>query len=675
MRFTKILIANRGEIACRIARTARDLGLRTVAVFSDADADAPHVGTADEAVRIGPAPARDSYLNVDAILVAAKRSGADAVHPGYGFLSENAAFAKACEDAGLVFVGPTPAAIEAMGNKAKAKRSMTAAGITCVPGYGGDQADAILAVEARRIGFPLMIKAAAGGGGRGMRLVRGPGELTDALATARSEARNAFGSDELILERAIADARHIEIQIFADVHGNAIHLGERDCSIQRRHQKVIEEAPSPAVSPELRAKMGEAAIAAARAIRYRGAGTVEFLLDASENFYFLEMNTRLQVEHPVTEAITGLDLVAWQLRVAAGEVLPRQHEICFEGHAIEARLYAEDPYEGFLPRSGTILAWRPATAAGVRVDHGLRSGQPVSPFYDPLLAKVIGWGRTREEARRRLVAALEDTIVLGIDSNRMFLASVLAHPAFVAGAAATTFIDAHFRAGLAERPTPDDSMLALAAALLFEASATQQDTVLANWSSTGALAWPMRLSAGGAQFVIEVTPVGRGRFSIARGQRRIAIDIVDRGAGELRFAADGLQRRAHFAFAGDVLHLDVAGTIAAFRESALESGRTPDRRAGSQLLAPMNGAVVAVLAKAGDNVKKGQRIVIVEAMKMQHEIVAERDGIVARIHVKEGDQVTTRQLLGELQDSGIASEEPDAKRPAIPPVRLPSPDP
>ena len=396
MRFTKILIANRGEIACRIARTARDLGLRTVAVFSDADADAPHVGTADEAVRIGPAPARDSYLNVDAILVAAKRSGADAVHPGYGFLSENAAFAKACEDAGLVFVGPTPAAIEAMGNKAKAKRSMTAAGIACVPGYEGDQADAILAVEARRIGFPLMIKAAAGGGGRGMRLVRGPGELTDALATARSEARNAFGSDELILERAIADARHIEIQIFADVHGNAIHLGERDCSIQRRHQKVIEEAPSPAVSPELRAKMGEAAIAAARAIRYRGAGTVEFLLDASENFYFLEMNTRLQVEHPVTEAITGLDLVAWQLRVAAGEVLPRQHEICFEGHAIEARLYAEDPYEGFLPRSGTILAWRPATAAGVRVDHGLRSGQPVSPFYDPLLAKVIGRASCRE---------------------------------------------------------------------------------------------------------------------------------------------------------------------------------------------------------------------------------------------------------------------------------------
>src|SRR5256886_941782 len=374
MAFSKILIANRGEIACRIARTARDLGVRTVAVFSDADADALHVRAADEAVRIGPAPARESYLNIQAILAAAKHSGADAVHPGYGFLAENAEFAKACEDAGLVFIGPTPAAIQAMGNKAQAKRLMTAAGIPCVPGHEGDQSDAALAIEAHRIGFPLMIKAAAGGGGRGMRLVGEPGALTAALAGARSEARNAFGSDELILEQAIANARHIEIQIFVDAQGNVIHLGERDCSIQRRHQKVIEEAPSPAVSPELRGKIAEAAVAAARAIRYRGAGTVEFLLDASEKFYFLEMNTRLQVEHPVTEAITGLDLVAWQLRVAAGEALPPQDAIRFQGHAIEARLYAEDPYENFLPRSGTILDWRPASGAGVRIDHGIEAG-------------------------------------------------------------------------------------------------------------------------------------------------------------------------------------------------------------------------------------------------------------------------------------------------------------
>jgi geranyl-CoA carboxylase alpha subunit len=659
MSFTKILIANRGEIACRIARTARDLGLRTVAVFSDADADAPHVEAADEALRIGPAPARESYLNVQAILAAATRSGADAVHPGYGFLAENAEFAKACEDAGLVFIGPTPAAIRAMGNKAQSKRLMTEVGIPCVPGYAGDQSDATLAAQARRIGFPLMIKAAAGGGGRGMRLVGEPGALTPALAAARSEARNAFGSDELILEQALAGARHIEIQIFADAQGNVIHLGERDCSIQRRHQKVIEEAPSPAVSPELRGKTGEAAVAAARAIQYRGAGTVEFLLDAAGKFHFLEMNTRLQVEHPVTEAITGLDLVAWQLRVAAGESLPRQHEVRFEGHAIEARLYAEDPYEGFLPRSGTILAWRPATGAGVRVDHGVRSGYEVSPFYDPLLAKVIGWGRTREEARRRLLAALEDTIVLGIDSNRMFLASVLAHRVFVAGEATTEFIDRHLSANLAERPVPGNDMVALAAALLFEKTATQQDSMLANWSSTGALAWPLRVNSGGAQFAVEVVPTGRGGFSVTLGGKRVAIDILDRRAGELRFAVEGLQQRAHFVFADDMLHLDVAGIIAAFRESTREAVNIGSRRAGSQLLAPMNGAVVAVLAKVGDSVKKGQRIVIVEAMKMQHEIAAERDGILARIHVKAGDQVATRQLLGELQESQTGTRDPE----------------
>jgi geranyl-CoA carboxylase alpha subunit len=654
MHFTKILIANRGEIACRIARTARDLGFRTVAVFSDADAGAPHVEAADEAFRIGPAPARESYLNVQAIFSAAKRSGAGAVHPGYGFLAENAAFAKACEATGLAFIGPPPAAIEAMGNKAQAKRWMAEAGISCVPGYAGDQSDATLAVEARRIGFPLMIKAAAGGGGSGMRLVPNADELLPALAAARSEARNAFGSEELILERAITDARHIEIQIFADAHGNVIHLGERDCSIQRRHQKVIEEAPSPAVSPALRGKITAAAIAAARAIRYRGAGTVEFLLDASENFYFLEMNTRLQVEHPVTEAITGLDLVAWQLRVAGGEALPPQHEIRFAGHAIEARLYAEDPYENFLPRSGTILAWRPAAGTGVRVDHGVRSGQPVTPFYDPLLAKVIGHGQTREEARRRLLTALADTIVLGIETNRVFLASGLVHPVFAAGKAATNFIDRHLGAELAQRPVPDEDMVALAAALLFEASATHQDSMLANWSSTGALAWPLRLSAGGAQLAVEVAPAARDRFSVALGERRVALELLDRRAGELRFAADGLQQCAHFAFGDGVLHLDVAGRTAAFRESTWEAAATAagDRRAGSQLLAPMNGAVVAVLAKAGERVKKGQRIVIVEAMKMQHEILAERDGVLARIHVQEGDQVATRQLLGELADQG-----------------------
>ena len=428
--FSKILIANRGEIACRIIRTAKALGYRTVAVYSDTDADALHGRQADEAVRIGPPPVQDSYLNVDALLAAAKLAGADAVHPGYGFLSENAAFAEACTQAGLVFIGPPAAAIAAMGNKARAKALMQAAGVPCVPGYDGpDQSDERFMMEGRHIGFPVMVKAAAGGGGRGMRLVASADDLANALARARSEATSAFGSDELILEHVVPEARHIEIQVFADQHGNVIHLGERDCSIQRRHQKVIEETPSPAVSTELRAKMGDAAVAAARAIGYVGAGTVEFLLDQSGKFYFLEMNTRLQVEHPVTEAVTGLDLVAWQLQVAAGERLPLdQHEVRFSGHAIEARLYAEDPHKSFLPQTGTLIDWRPASGAGVRIDHALAPGQSVSPFYDPMLAKVIAHGATREEARRRLLAALEGTVALGLTTNRSFLIATAPAP-------------------------------------------------------------------------------------------------------------------------------------------------------------------------------------------------------------------------------------------------------
>jgi geranyl-CoA carboxylase alpha subunit len=396
--FGKILIANRGEIACRIIRSARNLGYRTVAVFSDADAGALHLLQADEAVRIGPPAAKESYLNIDALLEAAKRASADAIHPGYGFLSENASFARACTEAGLVFIGPPASAIESMGNKAKAKTLMASAGIPCLGGYhGADQSNARLTKEARRIGFPLMVKAAAGGGGRGMRLVGAETDLADALARARSEAAGAFGSDELILEQAVTDARHIEFQLFADQHGNVIHLGERECSIQRRFQKVIEEAPSPAMGAELRACMGEAAVAAARAIGYVGAGTIEFLLDASGKFYFLEMNTRLQVEHAVTEAITGVDLVEWQLRTAAGEPLPlQQQHVPFRGHAIEARLYAEDPYAGFMPQSGVLIDWRPAIGEGVRIDHGLVAGQNVTPFYDPMLAKVIAHGMTRE---------------------------------------------------------------------------------------------------------------------------------------------------------------------------------------------------------------------------------------------------------------------------------------
>jgi geranyl-CoA carboxylase alpha subunit len=667
--FGKILIANRGEIACRVMRTAKALGYRTVAVFSDADAGALHVRLADEAVRIGPPPARDSYLNSDALLAAAKLAGADAVHPGYGFLSENAAFAEACTKAGLIFIGPPAAAIHAMGNKAHAKKLMASAGVPCVPGYdGADQSDAKMLVEARRIGFPLMVKAAAGGGGRGMRLVTSPDDLANALARARSEAAGAFGSDELILERAIAKARHIEFQIFADRHGNAIHLGERDCSVQRRHQKVIEETPSPAVSAELRAQMGEAAVAAARAIDYVGAGTVEFLLDGAEKFYFLEMNTRLQVEHAVTEAVTGLDLVAWQLRVAAGEILPlEQHEVQWRGHAIEARLYAEDPHNGFLPQSGTLLDWRPASGEGIRTDHGLTSAAVISPFYDPMLAKVIARGTTRDEARRRLIVALEDTVALGLITNRSFLVALLGHPEFAAGAATTDFIDRYFPANSQAMRAPelDKRTLALAAVLLFEAHAqtANKPGVVQNWSSTGVAVWPLRLTLGNAHHAASIMAAGTDAYAVTLNDDAVEISIEQRGDGAVRFTASGLQRTAHFAVQNGTLYLDLNGQVVTLRETTLDAGGSARRDGASRLVAPMNGAIVSVLAKPGDPVAKGQRIVVLEAMKMQHEISAERDGTIGRILVKPGDQVATRQLLVELEPRENAAPAPQQVMP------------
>ena len=662
--FRKILIANRGEIACRIIRSARHLGYRTVAVFSDADAGALYVQQADEAVRIGPAAAKESYLNVDALLAAAKRTRADAIHPGYGFLSENAAFAHACAEAGLVFIGPPGAAIESMGNKAKAKTLMAAAGIPCLGGYhGADQSNDRLIKEARRIGFPLMVKAAAGGGGRGMRLVASEGDLAAASTRAHSEAAGAFGSDELILEQAVADARHIEFQIFADQHGNLIHVGERECSIQRRFQKVIEEAPSPAIGAELRAHMSEAAVAAARTIGYVGAGTIEFLLDASGKFYFLEMNTRLQVEHAITEAITGIDMVEWQLRIAAGEPLPlQQQEVRFRGHAIEARLYAEDPYAGFMPQSGILIDWRPAAADGVRIDHGLAPGQNVTPFYDPLLAKVIAWGTTRQEARRRLVAALEDTIVFGLTTNRGFLLAILRDEAFAAGAATTTFIEQYFAAdgGGVRAPQPDLRMLVIAATLLFEARGGSNGTNgerAEAWSSTGVAIWPLRLTLGDKHYPAHIMAVAPNRYLVALNDEMIEVSIDRREAGRVRFTAFGIQQAAHFAMHEGVLHLDVSGVTIAVRETALEASRAPKRSSSTALVAPMNGAIVAVDVKAGDRVVHGQRLVVLEAMKMQHEIRAHRDGIVGRILVEKGHQVASRQLLVELEPDAAATEE------------------
>ncbi len=654
--FSKILIANRGEIACRVMRTARDMGFSTVAVYSDADADALHVRMADEAVRIGPPPVSDSYLNVQAIVDAARRVGADAVHPGYGFLSENDGFATACEEAGLVFIGPTPAAIRAMGNKAAAKRLMIEAGVPCVPGYqGADQDDAVLAREAQRIGFPIMVKAAAGGGGRGMRLVSRMDDFADAVSTARSEAQNAFGSGELILEKAVVDARHVEVQVFGDSHGHVIHLGERDCSAQRRHQKVIEEAPSPAVSPSLREKMGAAAVAAAKAISYRGAGTVEFLLGADGEFYFLEMNTRLQVEHPVTEEITGLDLVEWQLRVAAGEPLPlRQEDVRLDGHAIEVRLYAESPEKNFLPQSGTVFLWAPAQARGVRVDHGIRSGQEISPFYDPMIAKVIAHGRTREEARRRLVRALDETVLFGLPNNKAFLVALLGHPVFAKGETTTGFIGAHFAAGseaMAEKQ-PSTRLLALAAALLYERSARQLAPLVSSWDSTGEFSKPLKLAVGEKETPVSLTARGASSYSVLVGGERVDLDVVERDRTSVRYAVQGVQASAAYAFDGATLHLEAAGEQLTTRETSHEIKSAAEREGGARLVAPMNGRIVAVLAQAGEPVKKGQRVVVLEAMKMQHEIVAGRDGVLEVVSVKEGDQVATRQVLATLAAEG-----------------------
>ncbi|MDO9322242.1 MAG: acetyl-CoA carboxylase biotin carboxylase subunit, partial [Pseudomonas sp.] len=505
--FNKILIANRGEIACRVMRTAKELGYRTVAVYSEADAGARHVQVADEAVCIGPAQVNQSYLVIDNIIAAAKKTGADAIHPGYGFLSENAEFARACEAAGIVFIGPTVEAIHLMGSKRLSKIAMLAAGVPCIPGYEGEAQDEdSLIREAGRIGYPLMIKASAGGGGRGMRLVHESSELATQLRTARSEAQNAFGSGELILERAVIKPRHVEIQVFGDQLGNIVYLGERDCSVQRRHQKVVEEAPCPVMTPQLRKAMGEAAVKAAASVNYVGAGTVEFLLDQSGEFFFLEMNTRLQVEHPVTELITGQDLVAWQIRAAAGQPLPlKQDEIRLTGHAMEVRLYAEDAAHNFLPQTGRVLRWEPELLDGIRIDHGLVEGQEVSPFYDPMLAKIIAYGATRDEARRKLVRAVEECVLLGVNGNQRFLANLLAHPEFAAGNATTAFIGEHFHSDPSLSPQPPAaSELAIAAALLYQESANARahQGELAGWRSAGSAPWQFTLKHGEQKYPV-----------------------------------------------------------------------------------------------------------------------------------------------------------------------------
>ncbi|WP_027565979.1 acetyl-CoA carboxylase biotin carboxylase subunit [Bradyrhizobium sp. URHA0013] len=645
--FFRVLIANRGEIALRVMRSARKLGLGVVAVYSDADRDALHVQQADQAVRIGEPLPTQSYLNIPAIVAAAKASGADAVHPGYGFLAENEEFAQACKDAGLVFIGPSPQAIETMGNKAGAKEIMKKAGVPVVPGYqGADQGDEVMLAEAREIGFPVMIKAVAGGGGRGMRLVTDASSFPDALRSARSEAKAAFGDPTVILERAIQNPRHIEIQVFGDSHGNAIHLGERDCSVQRRHQKLIEEAPSPAVTPELRAKMGDVAVAAVKALRYEGAGTLEFLLDASGEFYFMEMNTRLQVEHPVTEAITGLDLVELQLRVARGEPLPvKQQDIRFTGHAIEVRLCSEDAAHDFMPQSGRMACWQ--VPDGIRVEHALQSGSEIPPFYDSMIAKVIGHGANREEARGRLIVGLEQLAGFGVTTNQAFLLSCLRHPGFAKGEATTAFIGAHRDELLA--PGTDAAFDVALAGLLLYVTNPQAPSWRRGRSLAATFPLPAKIEIAGQAYELEVWRERDGSYIVASDDRQGKFEIDRLDLDVIRFRHDGVMDRAKFLRDGDRLHLQRRGIPLAASDLTLAAPKAAASSGGDgKVRAAMNGRVVAVLVQPGDRVSAGQPVMTLEAMKMEHVHKAGIDGVVAAIDVAEGEQVTTGRIVAEI---------------------------
>ncbi len=674
--FTKILIANRGEIACRVAATARRMGIQTVAVYSAADAEARHVALCDEAVPIGPAPAKESYLRGDRIIAAALASGAQAVHPGYGFLSENADFAEACAAAGLVFIGPPPSAMRAMGSKSAAKTLMERAGVPLVPGYHGDQQDAdFLQDQADRIGYPVLLKASAGGGGKGMRVIDGAAQFKAALASCKREAISSFGDDKVLAEKYLARPRHIEIQVFADTVGNCIYLFERDCSVQRRHQKVLEEAPAPGMPAERRAAMGEAAVAAARAVGYVGAGTVEFIANQDGSFYFMEMNTRLQVEHPVTEMITGTDLVEWQLRVAAGQALPlRQDQLTIHGHAIEARVYAENPEKGFLPSIGTLrhLATPAAvafetgagTAAGtagqpaaVRIDSGVRQGDAISPFYDPMIAKLIVWGRDRDEALARMAQALAQYQIVGLATNIAFLQRLIAGRAF-AGAELDTGLIERNQAALFPPPAPTPAAaLALAAVALLETEKQRAAGGPAQaadpWSDSGG--W--RLNGGLTRTLIFTDDDGQSA-QVALAYRDggwllngVAASLTARRDVELHIRLGEQALRGAVVRDGEVLHVFSGGAHHALRHQDPLAHAGEAEAEGGRLTAPMPGKVVAVLATKGQQVKQGEPLVIMEAMKMEHTIAAPRDGVIEDILYAVGDQVADgAPLLAFRQD-------------------------
>ncbi len=658
-----LLIANRGEIACRVARTAKRLGLRTVAVYSEADRDARHVRACDEAYPIGPAPARDSYLRIDRILDAAKRAGVEAIHPGYGFLSENAAFAEACAAASIVFVGPPASAIRAMGSKSASKTLLEKTRVPLVPGYHGDeQAEAKLQAEAERIGFPVLIKASAGGGGKGMRIVEREAEFAAALASARREAASSFGDDRVLIEKYLTRPRHIEIQVFADTHGNTVYLHERDCSIQRRHQKVLEEAPAPGMTQTRRREMGEAAVEVARAVGYRGAGTVEFIAEG-ERFYFMEMNTRLQVEHPVTEMITGQDLVEWQLRVASGEALPlRQEQIPLNGHAMEVRLYAEDPAKDFLPQTGTLHHLRfPDATNDVRIDTGVGPGDSIGIHYDPMIAKLIVHADDREACARRLAQALGEVEVVGLATNAGFLKRLAEHPAFVSGEVDTGFLGRHGADVIPVETPASDRVLALATLARLKAIAAARAAEAARssdphspWAKvsgwrlndTGVARFPW---LDGERDVTVTAHFDAGGYRLDLPGGIVAATLKD-GDDRLAVTLDGVATSASVVLVGNeatVFDRDGARRLVLVDPLA-RSGL--DSAAAGHLMAPMPGKLVQVMVKAGDTVEKGQPLVVLEAMKMEHTVKAPRAGKVAAVRYAAGEQVEEGTALVELED-------------------------
>ena len=655
-----VLVANRGEIAVRVMRTAKAMGLKTVAVYSDADTNALHVRTADMTVPLCGNTAAESYLNGDTILDAARKTGADAIHPGYGFLSENTGFAAACAEAGIIFIGPPAAAVEIMGDKALAKRAMLEAQVPCIPGYQGeDQSDDTLIREAEAMGMPVMIKAAAGGGGRGMRRVADPEQLLKSIALARSEAEGAFGNGDLILERAIGGVRHVEVQVFADTHGNVIHLGERDCSLQRRHQKVVEESPCPVMTPELREAMGTAAAEAARAVSYVGAGTVEFLLDASGEFYFLEMNTRLQVEHPVTECVTGFDLVQWQIRVAQGEPLPAtQDDIDLFGHAIEVRLCAEDPAAAFLPSAGPVSLFSLPIEEGVRVDAGIETGDAISPFYDSMVAKVIAWGETRETARLKLRSALQATALAGVTHNRAFLLELLDQPIFIEGGATTDYIDQHYPEGYSPAQPGTASLAAcivlqqILAAEQHFANALSVDEELRGWVSTGPVTRRHTYEVGDATFNAEITSSSAEQFSVTLMEATHTVTLQTLNADRVALLIDG-QRVVlgyHQSDAAVIMLATDQSEVTLINTDLIPPESAEDAQ-GGKVQAPMHGQLVSLLVEADQAVEKDQRLAVFEAMKMQHEILAPVSGVVQQVNGQVGQQMAAGDVIMVIEEA------------------------